>query len=60
MALQQYYHNKKAGEEPFSYGFNGRAQVTAEDGVTFDFKNSRKSTWLNDFCPLHEIFYIKQ
>ena len=50
-----------AGAHTFSYGCNGRAQVTAEDGVTFDFKNSSKSTWQNVSCgPLHEIFYIKQ
>ena len=45
------------------YGCNGRAKITTRDGITFDFKESKKSsTWGFDvsYGILHEIFYIKQ
>ena len=44
------------------YGCNGRAKITTRDGITFDFKESKKSTWGCDvsYDILQEIFYIKQ
>ena len=44
------------------YGCNGRAKITTSDGITFDFKESKKSTWDCDvsYGIFHEIFYIKQ
>ena len=45
------------------YGCNGRAKITTSDGITFDFKESKKSTWGfgGVSCGiLDEIFYIKQ
>ena len=66
MAVQQVSSNAWFS----GYCFNGRAQFTREDGVTFNFKESRKSTWgtvvyNHDWGhvsagQLHEIFYIKQ
>ena len=43
-------------------GIDGRAKITTRDGITFDFKQSKKSTWGLDasYGVLHEIFYIKQ
>ena len=44
------------------YGCNCRAKITTRDGITFDFKESKKSTWGCDvsYGTLDEIFYIKQ
>ena len=44
------------------YGCNGRAKITTLSGITFDFKESKKSTWDCDvsYGIFHEIFYIKQ
>ena len=44
------------------YGCTGRAKITTSDGITFDFKESKKSTWGCDvsYGKLQEIFYIKQ
>ena len=43
------------------YGYNSRPQITTEDGVTFNFKDSSKSTgeWNVGNGQLHEILYIK-
>ena len=44
------------------YGCNGRAKITTSDGITFDFKESKKSTLRCNvsYGTPHEIFYIKQ
>ena len=45
----------------YVYGCNGRAKITTSDGITFDFKESKKSTWSDvSYGILDEIFYIEQ
>ena len=45
------------------YGCDGRTKITTSDGITFDFKESKKSNWAFggvSYGILHEIFYIEQ
>ena len=45
----------------YGWGCNGRAKITTSDGITFDFKESKKSTWSDvSYGILDEIFYIEQ